>query len=100
MGLIDQAWLIPALPLASFIVIVFFTRVMDVRVRRAAAPAAAADAGHSSGLSHAEAEGADHAPADQHGASADSHAADAAQGGHGSASSATHEDDAHGAHGS
>src|SRR5579859_1047052 len=103
MGLIDQAWLIPALPLASFIIIVFFTRVMDVRSRPATVPAGATDAGHPAGLTHEEAESADRGPTDQPGAPAGGHDVDtlrAAHGGHGPTGSAMHEDDSHGEHGS
>ncbi len=99
MGLIDQAWLIPALPLASFIIIVCFTRVMDVRIQRAALPAGAAGGGHSAALAH---DASESAPTDQPGAPAGSHDADtlqAAHGGHGPTSTAAHDDDAHGAHG-
>ncbi len=78
MGVIDQAWLIPALPLASFIIIICFTRVLDVRSRRAAAtPAGATDGGHHAGSPHEEAEGVEH----------------------GSTGNAPHEGNAHGAHG-
>jgi NADH-quinone oxidoreductase subunit L len=103
MGVVDNAWLIPALPLASFIIIVFFTRVMDVRSRGAAAiPAGATDVGHPAGLTHEEAESADRGLTDQTGAPAGGHDVDtlrAAHGGHGSTGSAMHEDDTHGAHG-
>jgi hypothetical protein len=54
--MVDYAWLIPALSLAAFIIIVFGTRVMDVRARRAAEiPAGATEAGHPAGLTHEEA---------------------------------------------
>ncbi len=103
MGVIDQAWLIPALPLASFIIIVGFTRVMDVRVRRAAAvPANPADTEHAAGMTHEEAESAQRGPTEQPGAPAGGHDVDtlrAAHGGHGPTGTALHEDDTHGAHG-
>src|SRR5579883_2497629 len=103
MGVVDYAWLIPALPLASFVVIVFFTRVMDVRASRAASiPAGATDVGHPAGLTHEEAESANRGPTDQPGAPAGGHDVDtlrAVHGGHGPGSTAMHEDAAHGTHG-
>ncbi len=102
MGLVDYAWLVAALPLASFVIIVFFTRVMDVRSSRpATAPAGATDAGHPAGLTHEEAESADRGPTDQPGAPPGGHDVDtlrAAHGGHGPTGSAMHEDDTHGGH--
>ncbi len=103
MGVVDYAWLIPALPLASFVVIIFFTRVMDVRTRRAASiPAGATDVGHPAGLTHEEAESANRGPTDQPGALAGGHDVDtlrAAHGGHGPTGTAMHEDASHGTHG-
>ncbi|HEY7347043.1 MAG TPA: NADH-quinone oxidoreductase subunit L [Ktedonobacterales bacterium] len=103
MGVIDQAWLIPALPLASFVIIVFFTRVMDVRSRRVVAvPAGAANIGYPSGLAHEEAESASHEPTDQPGTHTGGHDADTSQAAHGDhrpAGSATREDGSHSAHG-
>jgi NADH-quinone oxidoreductase subunit L len=102
MGLIDQAWLIPALPLASFLIIVFVTRVLDVRAQRAAAPAVAAPGGHSAGPHHTDAESPDRGPTDQPGSTPGGHDADtlqAARGGHGPTGTAAHADDAHGGHG-
>jgi NADH-quinone oxidoreductase subunit L len=120
MGIVEYAWLIPALPLAGFLVIVFFTRVMDVRSRPVTVPAGATDVGHPAGLTHEEAAHADRGPTDKPGAPAGGHDVDtlrAAHGGHGPAGSSTHDaghtspaaqDDhsihgaagAHGAHGS
>ena len=102
MGVVDYAWLIPVLPLASFVAIIFFTRVMDVRTRRVASiPVGATDVGHPAGLTHAEAESADRGPTDQPGAPAGGHDVDtlrAAHGGHGPIGNAMHEDDSHGTH--
>ncbi|HEU5366861.1 MAG TPA: NADH-quinone oxidoreductase subunit L [Ktedonobacterales bacterium] len=100
--MIDQVWLIPALPLASFIIIVAFTRVMDVRSRRAAGvPAGATDIGHPAGLTHEEAASADRGPTDEPGAPPGGHDVDtlrAAHGGHGPTGASLHEDEAHDAH--
>ncbi|HEX6780064.1 MAG TPA: hypothetical protein VF099_17780, partial [Ktedonobacterales bacterium] len=97
--MVDYAWLIPALSLAAFLIIVFFTRVMDVRARRATAPAGATEAGHPAGLTHEEAASADRGPTDQPGAPAGGHDADtlrAAHGGHSPTGTALHDDSAHG----
>src|SRR5690242_16173083 len=97
MSAVDIAWLIPALPLAGFIVIVFFTRVMDVRSRPVSAPMGATEAGHPAGLTHEEAASADRGPTDKPGAPAGGHDVDtlrAAHGGHDATGSAVH--DAHG----
>ncbi len=98
--MVDYAWLIPALSLAAFIIIVFGTRVMDVRARRAAEiPAGATEAGHPAGLTHEEAASADRGPTDQPGAPAGGHDVDtlrAAHGGHGPTGTALHDDSAHG----
>jgi NADH-quinone oxidoreductase subunit L len=103
MGLIDQAWLIPALPLASFISIVAFTRVMDVRSRRSlAVPAGATAGGHPAGLTHEEAESASHGPTDQPDAQAFGHDGETlhdTHSGQGPTGSALHADDTPGAHG-
>ncbi|HEY7417645.1 MAG TPA: proton-conducting transporter membrane subunit, partial [Ktedonobacteraceae bacterium] len=100
MDIVAYAWLIPALPLAGFLVIVFFTRVMDVRSRPrpVTAAAGASAAGHSTGLTHAEeAKHADHGPTESSQQAATAHEP-----------SATHDDshasaaayDDHSAHGS
>jgi proton-translocating NADH-quinone oxidoreductase chain L len=98
--MVDYAWLIPALSLAAFIIIVFGTRVMDVRARRAAdIPAGATEAGHPAGLTHEEAASADRGPTDHPGAPAGGHDVDtlrAAHGGHGPAGTALHDDSGHG----
>ena len=96
--MVDYAWLIPALSLAAFIIIVFFTRVMDVRTLWAAAPAAATDAGHPAGLTHEEAASTDRGPTDQPGAPAGGHDVDtlrAAHGGHSPTGAAAHDDSGH-----
>jgi NADH-quinone oxidoreductase subunit L len=106
MGIVEYAWLIPALPLAAFLVIVFFTRVMDVRarLRPATVPGGATDVGHPAGLTHEEASQADRGRTEKPGTPAGGHDIDtlrAAHGGHGptgsSAHAAAHDD--HGAHG-
>ncbi len=101
--MVDYAWLIPALPLAAFIINVFFTRRMDVRSRRTPGiPAGATDAGHPAGLTHEEAERAHRGPIDQPGAPAGGHDVDtlrAAHGGHGPTGTAMHDDHTPGTHG-
>ncbi len=110
MGIVEYAWLIPALPLAGFLVIVFFTRVMDVRSRPVTVPTGATDVGHPAGLTHEEAAHADRGPTDKPGAPAGGHDVDtlrAAHGGHGPTGSSAHTaghttpatQDDHGAHG-
>src|SRR5215472_13631648 len=101
--MLDYALLIPALPLAAFLIIVFFTRVMDVRARSTPAILAGApDAGHSAGLTHEEATSADRGPTDQPGAQGGDHDTDtlhAAHGSHDPTGPATHDDTAHDSHG-
>ncbi len=101
--MVEYAWLIPAFPLAAFLIIVFFTRVMDVRSRPAVAiPAGATDAGHPAGLTHDEAASANRGPTDQPGAPTGGHDVDtlrAAHGGHGVGGTAMHDDSVHDTHG-